>query len=284
LGYDVDEERAARLSAEIDLNVSERASVMTDERPRIGITMRLELETDRFYLSRYYSEAVEAAGGAPLHISLIPQREYLATLMDGLDGILLPGSDSDVDPLRYGREPHQKLGHVHPLKDETDLLVLEEVERRGVPLLGICFGMQVLNVSRGGTLIQDIPSELKDAIKHQQGAPRDRRSHRVRLLEGSLLAQLAGNEGEVVNSHHHQAIETVGRELVATAWTADGLVEALEDPRGDRFALAVQWHPEIGWEKDKFSQAIFGRFVGAARDYSSARRAGRVDHVNYGRG
>lgn len=246
--------------------------------------MRLELETDRFYLSRYYSEAVEAAGGAPVHIALIPDREYLETLLAGLDGILLPGSDSDVDPTRYGREPQRNLGSVHPLKDETDLLVLEEVERLGVPLLAICFGMQVLNVSRGGTLIQDIPTELPQAIKHQQGAPRDRRSHRVRLLEGSQLAELAGTDGELVNSHHHQAIETVGSELVATAWTSDGLVEALEDPRGDRFAMAVQWHPEIGWERDGFSQRIFQRFISAAKDYGSARKSGgRMGEVNYER-
>ena len=253
-----------------------KVSEMTGERPRIGITMRLELETDRFYLSRYYSEAVEAAGGAPVHISLIPRREYLETLMNGLDGILLPGSDSDVDPTRYGREPHPRLGHVHPLKDETDLFVLEEVERRGMPLLAICFGMQVLNVSRGGTLIQDIRSELPEAIMHQQGIPRDRRSHRIGLLEGSLLAGLSGKDNELVNSHHHQAIETVGRELVATAWTADGLVEALEDPRGDRFALAVQWHPEIAWETDGFSRSIFSRFTSAARDFANARSHERV--------
>jgi putative glutamine amidotransferase len=245
---------------------------MTAAKPRIGITMRLELETDRFYLSRYYSEAVEAAGGVPVHISLIPRQEYLETLIEGLDGILLPGSDSDVDPLRYGREPHAKLGSVQPLKDATDLIVLESVERLGLPLLAICFGMQVLNVSRGGTLIQDIPSELPEAINHQQGAPRDRRSHRVRLLEGSLLARLAGKDGALVNSHHHQAIETVGRELVATAWTADGLIEALEDPRGDRFALAVQWHPEIAWGEDELSRTIFESFIRASRDDSLARR------------
>lgn len=237
-------------------------------RPRIGITMRLELETDRFYLSRYYSEAVEAAGGAPVHISLIPDPNYISAVMENLDGILLPGSDSDVDPLRYNREPHPRLGTVHPLKDATDTLVLEEIERRGIPLFAICFGMQILNVMRGGTLIQDIESQMPDAIKHQQGAPRDRQSHRVRLLEGSLLAELAGSESALVNSHHHQAIETVGNDLVATAWTADGLVEALEDPRAERFALAVQWHPEIAWEHDPFSKTLFTRFVQAAVQYA----------------
>src|ERR1043165_2433467 len=244
---------------------------MSLERPRIGITMRIESETDRFYLARHYSEAVEAAGGAPVHISLIPKRDYISSLMEGLDGILLPGSDSDVDPLRYGRDPHPKLGRVQPLKDETDALVLSEIERRKVPVLAICFGMQILHVERGGTLIQDIESELPEAIKHEQGKPRDRRSHRVRLLEGSLLGELAGRESALVNSHHHQAIETAGRDLVATAWTTDGLVEGLEDPRGDRFALAVQWHPEIAWEADDFSARIFRRFVAAAGEYAETR-------------
>lgn len=241
---------------------------MVETRPRIGITMRIELETNRFYLARYYSEAVEAAGGVPVHISLIPEREYISALMEQLDGVLLPGSDSDVDPLSYHHEPHPKLGAVHPLKDATDALVLEAIERRGTPLLAICFGMQILNVARGGSLIQDIESQMPEAIKHQQGAPRERQSHRVRLLEGSQLASLAGSEMALVNSHHHQAIETVGRDLVATAWTADGLVEALEDPRPERFALAVQWHPELGWERDDLSKALFASFVSAARDYA----------------
>ena len=237
---------------------------MQDYRPRIGITMRLELNTERFYLSRYYSEAIEAAGGVPVHISLIPDPRYVSSVIESMDGILLPGSDSDVDPIRYGHEPHQELGDVHQVKDETDLLVLSEVEKHGLPLLGICFGMQVLNVSRGGTLIQDIKSQLPGAIKHQQGPPRDRPSHRVKLLEGSLLATLAEADAAVVNSHHHQAIESLGKNLVATAWTADGVVEALEDPRADRFVSAVQWHPELGWKEDGLSQALFEHFVGEA--------------------
>lgn len=235
--------------------------------------MRIEWETDRFYLSRHYSEAVEAAGGAPLHISLITNSEYIAAVTDGLDGILLPGSDSDVDPLRYGHEPHQALGRVNSIKDETDLLVLEEIERRRLPLLGICFGMQVLNVSRGGTLVQDIASQVQGAIKHEQGAPRDRPSHRIRLLDESRLALLAERGEAVVNSHHHQTIETVGRDLVASAWAADGLVEALEDPRSDRFVTAVQWHPELGWERDPLSQALFSCFVSAAGQYARTNRS-----------
>jgi putative glutamine amidotransferase len=240
---------------------------MSRRRPRIGITMRLELETDRFYLSRYYSEAVEAAGGTPIHISLIPRRDYISAVMADLDGILLPGSDSDIDPLRYGAAPHPNLGSVHPVKDETDLLVLEEVEKRGMPLFAICFGMQALNVSRGGTLIQDIASQVPTAIKHQQGAPRDRPSHVVKLGDVSLLSSLARDERALVNSHHHQAVEKVGRELEATAWSSDGLIEAVEDRRPHRFAVGVQWHPELGWKEDSLSQALFARFIAATKEY-----------------
>src|SRR5215472_6437266 len=251
-----------------------------DTRPRIGITMRLELNSNRFYLARDYSEAVEAAGGLPLHLPLIPNQEYLTAVMAGLDGLLLPGSDSDMDPARYGQEPHQQLGHVVPEKDETDLMALAEAERRAAPVFAICFGVQSLNVFRGGTLIQDIPSQIPNAIKHEQGPPRDRHSHRVRILDGSLLRQLAATESAPVNSHHHQAIESLGRELVATAWASDGLVEAVEDPRDDRFVLGVQWHPELAWERDPLSQALFSRFVDEARRFATRNREKREDPVN----
>jgi putative glutamine amidotransferase len=238
-------------------------------RPRIGITMRLELETDRFYLARFYSEAVESAGGLPIHIPLIPRPDFIRGVVADLDGLLLPGSNSDIDPQRYGREPHPQLGAVHPEKDETDLLALAEIEDLAMPVLAICFGAQSLNVSRGGTLIQDIVSQHPNAIKHEQGAPRSRHSHRVLLLAGSVLGHLASAESAPVNSHHHQAIETLGRELVATAWAPDGIVEAVEDPRSDRFVVGVQWHPELGWEQDSFSQAIFSRFIAEARLYAN---------------
>ena len=226
--------------------------------------MRIEHATDRFYLSRHYSEAVEAAGGAPVHISLIPNFEYVDSVVDVLDGILLPGSDSDVDPLRYGQQPHPALGAVHAIKDETDLLIIEAAERRRLPLFAICFGMQILNVSRGGTLIQDISSQVPDPIKHEQGVPRDRPSHRVRMQGSSKLANIARVMDAIVNSHHHQAIESVGANLIATAWSTDGVIEALEDPRPDRFIVAVQWHPELGWKDDELSQRLFKSFVSHA--------------------
>ncbi|HEX5876282.1 MAG TPA: gamma-glutamyl-gamma-aminobutyrate hydrolase family protein [Pyrinomonadaceae bacterium] len=233
-------------------------------RPRIGITMRIEHATDRFYLGRHYSEAVEAAGGVPVHISLIPKFDYIEAVVDGLDGILLPGSDSDVDPLRYGQQPHPALGLVQTIKDETDLMVIEAAEKRRMPLLAICFGMQVLNVSRGGTLIQDIRSQVPGAIKHEQGVPRDRPSHRISILKDSKLSHIDGALNALVNSHHHQAIESLGADLVATAWTSDGVIEAMEDPRPDRFVMAVQWHPELGWEHDALSQRLFKSLVSEA--------------------
>ena len=233
-------------------------------RPLVGITMRHELETERFYLARFYSEAVEAAGGAPVQIPLIPEPEYIEDVVGRLDAVLLPGSASDVDPALYGREPHARLGSVHPLKDSTDLHVLKAAEAGGLPLLAICFGMQVWNVYRGGTLIQDIESQTPSALKHEQGAPRDRHSHGVKIRPDSLVARLAGGEALRVNSHHHQALETVGRGLQATAWSADGLVEAVEETLEGRWAIGVQWHPEIGWRDDEFSRALFKAFINAA--------------------
>lgn len=238
-------------------------------RPLLGITMRHELVTERFYLARFYSEALAAAGGVPVHVSLIPDTAYVEEIVSRLDGLLLPGSASDVDPTLYGREPHARLGEVHPLKDATDMLVLKAAEERRLPLLAICFGMQVWNVYRGGTLIQDIGAQVSGAIKHEQGAPRERSSHGIKIKPESIVARLAGAENLRVNSHHHQALETLGRQLQATAWSSDGLVEAVEDTLEGRWAVGVQWHPELGWQDDDFSRALFETFTEAARRFAS---------------
>lgn len=231
--------------------------------------MRLELETDRFYLGRDYSEAIEAAGGIPVHIALIPKPEYISAVMDDLDGILLPGSNTDVDPHLYGEEPHPKLGPVIPVKDQTDMLLLDETEGRNLPLLAICFGMQALNVHRGGTLVQDIGSQLPEPLKHEQGAPATRVSHGISVAEHGILAGLdavRNSAGPIrVNSSHHQAVKQVGRDLVATAWAKDGVIEAVEDTRKGHFMVGVQWHPELLTGHDDLSRELFRLFVAQCR-------------------
>lgn len=239
------------------------------KRPRIGITMRLEVETRRFYLGRDYSEAVEAYGGIPVHLSLIPKTEYIAEALADLDGILLPGSNTDVDPNYYGEEPHHRLGTVIPEKDETDQLVLAEIERLNMPLLAICYGMQALNVVRGGTLVQDIESQIKGSFKHEQGSPSTRNSHSLKIASGSILSGLdavkTATDAIRVNSSHHQAVGKTGKNLKAVAWAKDGIIECIQDTRKDRFALGVQWHPELTSSYDRLSREIFELFVEKCR-------------------
>lgn len=235
-------------------------------KPIIGITMRLEIETDRFYLGRDYSEALEGLGAIPFHISLIPDKNYLAEILKLVDGILLPGSDTDIDPLIFGEEPQPKLKKIIPEKEQTDLLVLSEAEKLKKSVLAICFGMQALNVSRGGTLVQDIETDIENCIKHEQGKPLARNSHSLDIKKDSLISNLVKSTSVKVNSHHHQSVKQVGKNLQATAWAKDGVIECIEDTRNDRFVLGVQWHPELSWKTDSVSKKIFESFISACKN------------------
>lgn len=238
--------------------------------------MRLEHETNRFYLGRHYSEAIEAAGGSPIHVALIPKEEFIADIVSTLDGILLPGSASDMDPAYWGEDPHPKVGRVIPERDQTDLMILAEAEKREMPVFGICFGMQSLNVFRGGSLIQDIESDIKEPLQHQQGIPRDRNSHSIKVSAGSILERAlgVGSLTTKVNSHHHQAIRNIGRHLRATAWANDGVIEGVEDTREGRFSLGVQWHPELSHASDVLSANLFRTFVAECCNPKAASLAG----------
>jgi len=190
--------------------------------------------------------------------------------MDRVGGIVLSGSDSDVDPLRYGADPHPKLGDVAPRRDAMDALLIQLCEEREIPLLAICYGMQALNVSRGGTLIQDIESQVEGAIKHSQSGVYTRHSHKIDILNGTLLADLAGGTSTTVNSHHHQAVERLGRNLTPIAWASDGIVEAVIDDTTSHFVFGVQWHPEVAFASDELSQAIFASFMEAVSETHKA--------------
>jgi putative glutamine amidotransferase len=245
-------------------------------RPVVGIPCRYNWNNNYYELRETYSDAIYAAGGIPVLVPLIPEAAYIGSLIEHLDAICLSGAPNDIDPLRYGREPSQALGPVVPRRDETDMLLLAAAEAAALPVLAICFGIQSLNVYRGGTLIQDIPTEVKGALKHMQEGTSQGRSHSINISEGSLLAKLAGTTHALVNSYHHQAIDLVGRDLEPIAWAADGVIEAVINTRPGQFILGVQWHPEVGWEGDLFSQAIFNYFISVARERKRARQLGSV--------
>jgi putative glutamine amidotransferase len=234
-------------------------------KPIVGIPCRYNWNNNYYELRETYPEAIYAAGGIPVILPLIPEADYINSLMNHVDAICLSGAISDVDPLRYGHEPKQGLGPVVPKRDDLDTMLMDVTEERRLPVLAICFGIQSLNVYRGGTLIQDINSEIKGSLKHMQGDLFYRPSHSITITEGSLLAKLADNNKTFVNSHHHQAVDIVGKNLEPIAWAADGIIEAVVDPRPDRFVLGVQWHPEVGWQNDNLSLNIFNHFIEKAR-------------------
>jgi putative glutamine amidotransferase len=249
---------------------------LSEYRPIIGIPCRYNWNTFYYELRETYAEAIYAAGGTPLLLPLIAETDYIESVMALVDAIALSGAVNDVDPLRYGQEPRPKLGPVVPRRDETDMLLLAAAEARQLPVLAICFGIQSLNVYRGGTLIQDVESEVKEPLKHMQGDLFWRRSHSINITEDSLIARLAESTHTTVNSHHHQAIDIVGRDLEPIAWAPDGVIEAVINTRSDQFVLGVQWHPEVGWQDDLLSQALFNHFTAVARERAASRTGAPV--------
>ncbi len=232
--------------------------------PIIGITVRIDPDKDTYHLRTTYPRAILHAGGIPLLIPLLTEPGYLDAVAQALDGILLTGNPGDVDPFRYGQAPHVALGPVHPERDETDLQLLRIADARRIPVFAICYGMQLLNVHRGGTLFQDLPSQVENVMQHQQRGTFRRVAHGIQIDRDSLLAKLAGGVTVRVNSHHHQGIDELGRDLRAIAWAADGVIEAVVGTQPSHFVLGVQWHPEINADHDSFSQALFKHFVAEA--------------------
>jgi len=210
-----------------------------------------------------YLEAVEGAGGIPVILAPLPARR-LEAIIDRLDGVCLSGGP-DIEPATYGADAHPELGPTEPEVDLFELGLARAARRRGLPILAICRGMQVLNVARGGTLMQHLP-DLGGEIAHRQSEPASQPTHAVALAAGSRLAALAESERIEVNSFHHQAIERLGAGLEPVAWADDGVIEGVEAP-ADPFTLGVQWHAECLVERPE-QAALFERLIDVA-----ARRA-----------
>ncbi|MGQ0793904.1 MAG: gamma-glutamyl-gamma-aminobutyrate hydrolase family protein [Deltaproteobacteria bacterium] len=220
----------------------------------IGITT--DIKDESFSMDAPYSKALASVGGVCVLVPSMPDKSFLQGIVANLDGILLPGG-RDMDPRLYGESPHPKLRTMHPARTESELIIIEEALRARIPILGVCGGMQTINVFFGGSLYQDIPSLIPSPLAHEMGAV-----HEVGVEEGSLLHRITGERGFSVKSYHHQSVHALGRGLRITARSADGVVEALESADSD-FILGLQWHPER--EGGGVSDRIFRAFVGRCR-------------------
>lgn len=232
-------------------------------RPVIGITAAFQEEEERCYLSRYYSDGIYRAGGVPVILPPLPPEAAAATITS-IDGLLLSGG-GDIDPFYFGEEPLPQTGMVSPRRDAFELALAREALARIVPVLGICRGMQVLNVAAGGTIYQDLAAGTKSPLKHRQDAPRWYGTHHIDILAGSRLAAIFRTTRLRVNSFHHQAVKKVAPGFKATAWAPDGIIEAIE-ATAHPFAVGVQFHPEGMWEKAPLFLALFSALITACNE------------------
>jgi putative glutamine amidotransferase len=238
-------------------------------RPRIAIP--LPHSGDPEYASRslpQYEHAVENAGGEPVAIPLDKPPAEVMKLIEQCDAVLLPGSRADVDPAKYDAPRDVRTNAADAARDTVDELLLQDAYNMRKPLLGICYGMQMLNVYRSGTLVQHIES----AVNHDAGR-KVPVAHTVEVEPASKLAGILGESNKVpVNSSHHQSADVIGDGLRVVARSSeDGIIEAVEGTSPDHFVLAVQWHPERSVDDDEPSRAIFRALVDAAQARKSAQ-------------
>lgn len=234
--------------------------------PLVGITSYLERaawgvwDQPAALIPQLYVDAVAAAGAVPVLLPPQPTGGVPEALMARLDGLVVAGGP-DVDPARYGARPHERTGAPHPPRDDWEFALVRAALAAGLPLLGVCRGLQVLNVALGGDLVQHLPDRIGE--QSHQVAPATFHRRVVRTEPDSRLAGILGGQAEVL-CYHHQAVDRIGTGLRPVAWSADGTVEALELP-GARFALGVQWHPEA----DPGDPRLFRSFVNAVEEKTS---------------
>jgi putative glutamine amidotransferase len=221
---------------------------------------------ERAFVNAAYLRAIQAAGGVPLPMP--PQLDAPARkeILRHVHGVLLTGG-GDVDPARFGEDPHPTTSLVSAARDSLEIDLTHWAVDTRVPLLAVCRGLQVLNVALGGSLYQDIPSEPGSPIDHSQsGKARHIPVHRVKVRDGSRLAEILGAVEVDVNSFHHQAIKRLGQRLADVAWAPDSIIEGVELVDGGQFVVGVQWHPEELAENDRAAFNLFAALVKRARE------------------
>lgn len=241
-------------------------------RPSIAITPDTNTPTPESPLLKYelkaaYADAVFRAGGLPFIIPYTDDRTLIDQYLDRVSGLVITGGAFDIPPEAYGEAPKDLLGALKPTRTTFEMTVLKAALSRRLPILGICGGMQLLNVAYGGSLIQDIGTEVTNAKEHEQKHDRTQPQHPIDVKDHTLLAEAVGGRGQLmVNSTHHQAVSRVGEGLLVSALAPDGVVEGIESKSKDHFVVGVQWHPELMVDTVPTNLGIYRSFVHRARD------------------
>jgi putative glutamine amidotransferase len=243
--------------------------VKRNGRPAIGLTPDFAKAESRrttpgYLLKTAYSDAVLAAGGTPFVLPWSSDAKTVNAYLDRVEGLVVTGSPFDIPPTAYGQRRGRYCRPVNESRTDFEQLLLTAALERDMPVLGVCNGMQLLNVVLGGSLYQDIPTEVMGAERHEQKIDRRRPVHAIHIFPGTRLAQAVGGNTLMVNSTHHQAVRRLGHGLIPSATASDGLVEAIESTK-HRFVIGVQWHPEFLVRSVPQNAGLYRSLVSAAR-------------------
>jgi putative glutamine amidotransferase len=217
-----------------------------------------------YFLRARYIRAIEELGGVPLVLPLHADRTTRRHILHNLDGLLITGSGPDLPPSLYGERQRFPFKIVSERRASFEIDIVRLAKQADLPLLGICGGMQTMNVACGGSLIQDIPAQISKTLQHRQQTHATNLSHTITVAPGSLLRRIVRSASMRVNSSHHQSVNAVAPSLIASAQASDGIVEAIESP-AHRFFLGIQWHPEFLFDRYPLHRRLFEAFLRASR-------------------
>ena len=234
---------------------------MNKRKPFIVVTADYDYDKNISSIKNLYCEALVEAGAAPVLLPLSMNEDLLDIYIDRCDGLMVTGGQ-DIDAAYYGENNMPCNGAVSPYRDVMELALTKKAIANNKPVLGICRGIQVINVAMGGTLYQDIHEQIKDRklIKHSQSAPRWYATHEVVIKKESFMWEVFNAEKACVNSFHHQAVKDIAPDFEATAWSEDGIIECIEYSKAG-FITGVQWHPEDLWKQNAAEHELFKKFA-----------------------